>query len=487
MCRVKWTSSCALLLASILLVGSGAGVRAQGVTAYEGARLITGNGNVIENSAFLVEGNRFIATGRRADVMAPAGAVRIDLTGKTVMPTMTDLHGHLGYQDVAAGTMSKDMFTRDNLIDHLQRLAYHGVGAVVGIGDLVSRSDGRGGRTNWGDVPLALRDEVIPGAALFKTSGAGMAWPGAGAQGHPSRADVMYGVTTAEEARAAVQDYVRTKPEFIKIWVDDRGGRKQTLSPALYRAIIDEAHKHNVPVGVHNVKLSDAKELLRAGVEGWLHVPVRGGEHVDDETIAIVKSRVLRNDRPRMWITTGLHTGWMNVSLMRTPVGQRPAWLDDPLLKETYSPASLQEHWGEVHHKNIISRFVAREFEEQGRNAMQLRAAGMRIVMGTDTGQNRHWIGYFAHMVLESFVGFGMTPAEAIVAATRDSAEIGGFNTGMVAAGRQADFIVLDANPLDSISNTRRINKVYLRGEEVPRAAMAARWQAQFRSAASAR
>jgi imidazolonepropionase-like amidohydrolase len=75
---------------------------------------------------------------------------------------------------------------------------------------------------------------------------------------------------------------------------------------------------------------------------------------------------------------------------------------------------------------------------------------------------------------------------ETIVAATRDAADIGHFNSGLVAAGRQADFIVLDANPLDSISNTRRISKVYLRGQELPRAAMAAKWQAQFRRTASA-
>jgi predicted amidohydrolase YtcJ len=177
----------------------------------------------------------------------------------------------------------------------------------------------------------------------------------------------------------------------------------------------------------------------------------------------------------------------MNVSLNNTPAGQRPAWLDDPLLKETYSTAAIQEHWGEQHRQNIINRFIAREFELEGRNAMALRAAGMRIVMGTDTGQTRHLIGYFTHMALESFVAMGMTPAEAIVAATRDSAEVAKVNTGMVAPGRNADFIVLDANPLESISNTRRINKVYLRGQEVPRAAMAAKWQAQFRSAASTR
>ena len=110
----------------------------------------------------------------------------------------------------------------------------------------------------------------------------------------------------------------------------------------------------------------------------------------------------------------------------------------------------------------------------------------MRIVSGTDTGQTRFWIGYFNHLDLESMVAMGMTPSEAIVAATRDSADVAHLNTGLVAPGRQADFIVLDADPLERISNTRRINKVYLRGQEVPRAAMAAKWQAMFRQTASA-
>jgi imidazolonepropionase-like amidohydrolase len=111
----------------------------------------------------------------------------------------------------------------------------------------------------------------------------------------------------------------------------------------------------------------------------------------------------------------------------------------------------------------------------------------MRVVEGTDTGQSRFLIGYFNHLDLESMVGIGMTPMEAIVAATRDGAEIAHLDTGLVAPGKNADFIVLDANPLESISNTRRIDKVYLRGEEVPRAAMAAKWKAQFGQSASTR
>jgi imidazolonepropionase-like amidohydrolase len=452
-----------------------------GVTVFEGGRLIRGDGSApLEDSAFIVDNGRFTQVGRRADVQVPAGATRVDLTGKTVMPAMVDLHGHLGFQNVAQGTMSKADFTRDNLIDHLERLAYNGVGGVVDVGSLVSRSDLHGGRTPWGDVPLQVRNEIIPNAALFRTAGPGIAWPGSGPQGHPSRTDVAYPVSTVDEARAAVRDYAQMKPDFIKLWVDDRGGTKQTLTPPLYRAIAEEAHKQNIPVAVHNVTLANAKELLRAGVEGWLHVPVRGGDKVDDEVIAIVKDRIARKDHPDMWMTPGLMTAWMN-----TQGGTRPEWLDDPLRRTTYSPLDIEAHWGDPLKKMTADQVARsrRSFEEDARNAMMLRAAGIRVVNGTDTGQTRFWIGYFNHLNVESLVAMGMTPSEAIVAATRDAADTAKLNTGAVTSGRNADFIVLDANPLERISNTRRINKVYLRGQEVPRAAMAARWQAGFRHA----
>jgi imidazolonepropionase-like amidohydrolase len=470
------------LLASVFLAILASPAQAQMVTLYEGARVITGDGAVIENGAFIVDGNLIRQVGRKGEVALPAGASRVDLTGKTVMPTIVDMHGHFGFQNVAAGTMSKESFTRENLIDHLQRLAYVGVGAVVGVGDLVSRSDMHGGRTNWGDVPLKVRSEVIPGAALFKTAGPGMAWPGSGAQGDPSRVDVSYPVSTPEEARAAVRDYVQMKPEFIKIWVDDRDGAKKTLTPALINAIADEAHRFNVPVGVHNVKLADAKVLMRAGVEGWLHVPVRQGVLPDAELIGIVKDRIARNDRPNMWVTPALITAWMN-----TQGGGHPAWLDDPLLTASYSPSDIQKFWGDPLAKMTPAQVAkAKEaFASDSKSMMMLRAAGMIVVSGTDTGQTRHLMAFQNQLDLEALVAMGMTPMEVIIGATRDGARMGHFNTGMIAAGRQADFIVLDANPLDSISNTRKINKVYLRGTEVPRAQYAAKWKSQFRTASA--
>ena len=126
------------------------------------------------------------------------------------------------------------------------------------------------------------------------------------------------------------------KPEFVKIWVDDRGGRTKKLTPPLYLAIIEEAHRANVPVAAHNVTLADAKLLMKAGVEGWLHLPVRMGEVPDDELIAMVKDRIARNDRPKMWFNPG--AGWTATS--------RADW-DDPLLRDTVPPQQIQAQWGD--------------------------------------------------------------------------------------------------------------------------------------------
>src|SRR6202035_4300319 len=218
-------------------------------------------------------------------------------------------------------------------------------------------------------------------AALFRTAGPGIAWPGSGANGHPSRTDVPYPVTTVEEARAAVDDNARMKPEFIKIWVDDRGGRMKKLTPELYLAIIDEAHKLNIPVAAHNVTLADAKLLMRAGVEGWLHLPVRGGEVPDDELIAIIKERIAKKDRPNMWFNPGAGSAATG----------REDW-NDPLLRETVSTKQIQAQWGEQLAKMTPeSTARARQSLKQmgATNALKLRAAGMKITLGSDTGQTR--------------------------------------------------------------------------------------------------
>src|SRR3954462_9690608 len=157
------------VLASLLVAASGATpapAQTGGATLFEGARLITGDGSApIEDAAFLVENGRFTQVGRRGQVTAPAGAARVDLAGRTVMPGIVDAHGHPGFLDMVTGKMAKENFTRETYVDHLQRYAYHGVAAVLSTG------------TDMGDLAFNLRGETVPDAARILTVGRGLAYP----------------------------------------------------------------------------------------------------------------------------------------------------------------------------------------------------------------------------------------------------------------------------------------------------------------------
>src|SRR5215471_11969179 len=249
--------------------------RSSGATVFGGARLIIGDGRApIEDAAFVVENSRITAVGRRGEVTVPAGAARVDLSGKTVMPAIVDAHGHPGFLDAITGQLSKSNFTRENYIDHLERYAYHGVAATISTG------------TDMGELAYKLRAETIPSAALIRTVGLGLAYPGSGPT-DSSRNDVPYAVTSVAEARKAVQDLAPHKPDFVKIWVDSRNGRQQKLTPEMFTAAADEARKHGLPSIAHVFELADAKLLVRAGVEGFLH-SIRDQE-VDDEFIRLTK------------------------------------------------------------------------------------------------------------------------------------------------------------------------------------------------------
>jgi imidazolonepropionase-like amidohydrolase len=442
-------AACVLLGVAAMAVTSG---QPPAATLFEGARLIVGDGRTIENGAFVVEDGRLTAVGARGAIRAAASAARVDLSGKTIIPALVNAHVHLGFQRGAL--FAADNYTRENIVDQLNRYAYAGVGAVVSLG------------TDPGplpeDIQAAQRTGSL-GGALFRMAGRGLAPPDAG----PANAAMKpsaYGVSTEGEARAAVREQAARRVDVIKIWVDDRNGSVPKLSPELSRAIIEEAHKHKLKTVAHVFYLDDAKVLARLGIDAFAHL-VRDRE-ADEELVALMRDRGVVII-PNMAISEN--------GTFATP----PEWLDDPLLREVTAPEDLQRIRASFAQRTpqAVER-ATNTYRAMERSVARMKAAGVKMAFGTDAGAVRDHVHAFTdHRELHLMVRAGLTPMEAIVAATNGSAELAGLtDRGRLAAGRSADFVVLDANPLDDIRNTRRIGQVFLRGAQIDRARLRAAW-----------
>jgi imidazolonepropionase-like amidohydrolase len=393
--------------AAIVAFGFASAAPAQSITAYEGARLIVGDGRVIEKATVVVDGAKIVQAGAAADVRVPAGATRVNLAGKTVMPMIIDTHVHLSR-------------TREALIRDLRMRAYYGVSAALSMG------------TDPYEL-LDIRSQMIPGAARFLSAGRGITMP------EPGRTTAPYWITSEAEGRKVVEELAAHKADIVKIWVDSRGGKFPKLTPEIYAAIIDEAHKRGLRVTAHIFDLDDAKGLIRAGVDSLAH-GIRDKD-IDDELVGMFKQRpklVLIPNLPDRGVKADL--GWLQAGLPAEEVAKLEA--------ANYDRPTAQVFYG-----------------IQARNLARLSAAGARIVLGTDG--NRAW---GPHEEMLDMVTAGMTPMQVIVAATRNSAEFLRLaDAGTVQAGKSADFIVLDANPLDDITHSRRISAVILRGAAVDR------------------
>jgi imidazolonepropionase-like amidohydrolase len=378
-------------------------------TAFEGARLIMGDGRApIENATLVVDGAHIIQAGAAADVRVPPGAARVNLAGKTVMPALIDTHTHLSQ-------------TREGLTQDLKRRAYYGVSAAMSMGTAETTAE------------LEMRGQTAPGMARLFTAWRGITRP------EPGRTMGPIWIDTEADGRKAVQDLVAHKVDIIKIWVDDRDGKFPKLTPALYSAVIDEAHKNGFRATAHIFTLEDAKGVLRAGIDAFAH-SVRDRD-VDDEFMALVKQHpnlVVNPNLPDRGVKTDI--SWLRASL--------PAAEMQKLEQANTDRPKAQEFYG-----------------IQARNLAKLSAAGVHIVLGTDG--NTPWA---PHVEMADMVAAGMTPAQVIVASTKNAAEfLRMTDAGTLDPGKSADFLVLDANPLDDITNTRRISAVYLRGAAVDR------------------
>jgi imidazolonepropionase-like amidohydrolase len=433
---------------------------------YEGARLIIGDARApIENGAFVVQNGLITAIGARGTVNAPAGATHVDLTGKTVMPALVNDHAHLGwelytpYGDVPA---QADNFTADNLLDHLQRQAYYGVGTVLDGGSAVL------------SVALPFQADQaankLPPAAQLAVM-AGVVAPDGGPDNilikgtRPRHAS--YEVLRAPEARKAVQDIADKKIHQLKIWYTDRNGGYPAMPDQVYTAVIDEAHKHGILVHAHATSWQEQKGALKAGVDVLVHTV--SNTPPDDEMVALLKEK-----KPYWAPVMGL--------------GDHSDMCDhDPFVEQTMPEKVIAE----VLASNTCrpggggrGGAVSPEAREAALKTsfMAYIHSGARLVLGTDVGVfPRYAPGWADHHEMGMYVRLGATPAEAIVASTSRAAEALGLkDVGMLATGKKADFLVLNANPLDDIKNTRQIYAVYLRGAKVNREALLAQWKKSY-------
>ncbi len=418
------------------------------VTAYEGARLIVGDGRtVIDDGVMVVEGGKLTAVGPRSKVSVPAAAARVSLTGKTVMPVLVDLHSHVGFSK--EGIFEPEHYTRENIVDQLRRLEYYGVGAILSLG------------TDVGPDTFVLREEQRAGkldTVRMFLAGRGFVAPGGGPPVSPLE-HVPFEVDRPGLARLLVRELAAQKVDMVKLWVDDRQGTKPKLAPDVYRAVIDEAHKQKLRVMAHVWYLDDAKDLLKAGIDGFAHT-IRD-RVVDSEFIQMAKSR-------NVWVCSAS-------SVQTVPT---PEWIDHAALAETVAPATISALKARLKTPPNAAR-SSQVVQTLLTNIKTLYDAGVPICFGTDTVTPNHFYGFNEHIELASYVRAGLTPAQAIGIATETSARLLGVtDLGSLQQGKSADFIVLDANPIDDIGNTLKISAVYRRGAAVNRAALKKAWSA---------
>lgn len=390
-------------------------------TAWIGARIIDGTGRPpIEKGTLFIRGGRIEAVGRH--VKLPAGVTRVDATGKTIIPGLINAHGHVN-------NMSQlGVYLRD------------GITTVLSLG---------------GDKEFALRTEcasaapgTVPHLYVAGPIQDSTAIPGAVA------------VTTPEQARKSVDELILNKPDIVKVRVDDFLGARPKMSPAVYQAVIDEARKNGYRTAAHVVLLDDAKGVLKAGVNYIAH-SVRDRE-VDDEFIQLMKE----------------HHAFYSPTLTREVAvftySETPPFFSDPFFLKEADPAEIAKMEDPKHQEAVRNDHAAQWYKDHLPIAMHnlktLSDAGIVIAMGTDSGGGPgRFQGYFEHLELEYETKAGLTPMQALISATSGAAQAVNISqeAGTLEKGKWADFLVLAANPLADIRNTRKIDSVWIGGVEV--------------------
>lgn len=439
-----------LRIALILALAIAAGDASSAPTLLRGGKVLVGDGSVVADADVLVEGDRFAFVGPRGENDAPADAVIVDVSGKTIIPGLIAAHAHIGQVDGLENGSAN--YTRTNILRQLKQYEAYGVTTLASLGL---------------NAPLfyELREKLhageLPGADIYGADrGIGVA------DGAPPAAAVKVGAeqldrpATPEAARAAVRAAKQRGADLVKIWVDDfRGSLPVKMSPEIYAAVIDEAHAQGLRVASHVYYLEDAKRLAKLKVDVLAHA-VRD-QPVDAELIELLK------DNDVIYIPT------IGVDESAYVYADRPEWMGSdffqhslqPALREQFDSASWRE--GVLANRKLADSRQAVVMNQQ--NASALQRAGIRLGFGADSGANPVRIpGFAEHRELQLLCEAGLTPLEALQTATVNAAAALGLDDrGAIAAGKLADFVILDADPTGDVRNFQSIVSVWHRGKKV--------------------
>ncbi|WP_279600168.1 amidohydrolase family protein [Methylobacterium sp. J-077] len=415
---------------------------------FTGARLIDGTAaQPIEDGVLVIKGDRIVAAGPRTAVAVPPGAEIHDQRGRTILPGLISDHSHVGI--VKGLTVGPENYTRENILGQLKAYAARGVTTVMALG------------LNGGLLPQ-LRAEAhagkIPGADLFGVD-RGIGVTG----GQPPDAVIHMGSdqilrpATAEEGRDAVRTMKARGTDIVKLWLDDVGGTLPgKLQPAVYTAVIDEAHKLGLRVAAHVHDLEDARAVVQAGADVLAH-GVRD-KPVDPDFIALLKA----------------HNTWYVATLALDDAtfvyAEGPAWAKTPFVRTALSPelkARFDDPAWQSETRTSAKAQAARDSLAMNlANLKTVSEAGIRIGFGTDSGATPERVpGVAEHRELALMVQAGFTPMQALNTATARAADLLGLaDRGRLEAGRRADFVILAADPSEDIANTTRIVEVWRSG-----------------------
>jgi imidazolonepropionase-like amidohydrolase len=419
-------------------------------TVFENFALIDGRGvKASASSALVVTDGRISWIGPIAKLKAPAGARRVDLSNKYLMPGIINLHGHVG--NTVDLTQDPKNFTRENVEKQLHMYASYGVTTMVTMGSEQA-------------LILKIRDEQRstgrPKMARVYTARRGFTGKGGYPTTAPGMKGVPYEVETPADVEKAVAELAGEKADLVKIWVDDHLGKEKKIPLELCRAIIENGHKRGMKVVAHIFYLDDARKLVEAGLDAIVH-SVRD-KPVDRELIALMKEK-------GAWLGAATLTREASTFMYAKP---QPIY-DDPFFRRAVSPVVLATLRSSEFQKRAQGESDTPHgldwLEMAKKNLKTMVDAGVKTGFGTDSGPPRRIQGFFEHYEMELMAEAGLKPAQILQIATRNSAEFLGLlkDLGTLEAGKWADMVVLAKNPLEDIRNTRSIDSVYIAGNKV--------------------